>query len=574
MITQDIRNTTVYDQLQEDPNELLAYYRRLFNYKYVLVLPLIEARTLQPVFSFPEKEWLPFYRAREVEWLNFYPKALFRGALDDQPHAKELFNHFEIDHLYPIRFGNTTYGFLALGAHGRPPNEFEKQTARLIVRYLASQWNARRLMNEIQRSSQKTERLLQEISTVLEVTRAMESGGDIQHLLETIMEKAMDVMAVEAVSLMLMTEQGDLEFRVALGPRGKQVKRFKIKPGQGIAGTVAQNGKPLLIADAYNDPRFDHSFDKRSGFRTRSILCVPMSHRGRLIGVVQALNRFDGKPFNEHDLKTFTIYAGQAAVAIENSRLLYKALENEKIKSQIAVASEIQRLIVPEKLPYIPHLELAGRYIPCQGVGGDFYTVVPLNEHETVVAIADVSGKSVPGALLVSTLHAMLKAYLDFTADLALIMRKLNRKIIDLSTTDRFITIFLAKINTRIGQIEYISAGHNPQFLLRRPFKVSPLSSTGMAIGIIDYDYHSQRHSFQPGDVLLLYTDGVVEARNADGREYGEDNLIQLMHTPGMENVSALSERIVRAVHEHCHPQKPHDDVTLLALRYKETDNG
>ncbi len=561
--------------LQGDPNQLLSYYQRLFNYKYLLIFSEIKGNEIQPLFSFPQETFTPFFKGAEIDWLNYYPKALYRNQTEESVNAGEFMTHFGIDHLYPLRFDNKTFGFLGVHAHGRAPNDFEKQTARLIARYLASQWHARGLMNEIRLSTEKTERLLQEISTVLEVTRAIEGGGDIQLLLETIMEKCMEVMGVEAVSLMLAMDDGDLEFRVALGPRGKQVKRYRIKPGQGIAGKVAQSGKPMLIPEAYNDPRFDPSFDKRSGFRTHSILCVPMQHRGKTIGVVQALNRFDGKSFNEHDLRTFTIFAGQAAVAIENSRLLIKALENEKIKSQIAVAAEIQRLIVPEKLPAIPRLKMHGRYIPCQGIGGDFYTVVPLNDDETIVAIADVSGKGVPGALLVSTLNATLKAYLEFTSDLGLVMKKLNRLIMELSTADRFITMFLAKINTRIGEIEYISAGHNPQFLLRRPFKVNELSSTGMAIGIIDYNYRSQRVSFQTGDILLLYTDGVVEARGGKMKEFGEERLAAIMVEEKSGDVSRLCENIITAVTEYSTPGLPQDDVTLLAITFGENeDNG
>ena len=561
--------------LNGDPNQLLAYYQRLFNYKYLLIFPEIRGNEVRPLFSFPQEAFSPFFKGAEIDWLNYYPKALYRNQTEESVNAAEFMSHFGIDHLYPIRFENKTFGFLGVHAHGRAPNDFEKQTARLIARYLASQWHARNLMSEIRRSTEKTERLLQEISTVLEVTRAIEGGGDIQMLLETIMEKCMEVMAVEAVSLMLTMDDGDLEFRVALGPKGKQVKRYRIRPGQGIAGKVAQSGKPLLIPEAYNDPRFDPSFDKRSGFRTHSILCVPMQHRGKNIGVVQALNRFDGKSFNEHDLRTFTIFAGQAAVAIENSRLLIKALENEKIKSQIAVAAEIQRLIVPEILPRISRLKMYGRYIPCQGVGGDFYTVVPLSDDETIVAIADVSGKGVPGALLVSTLNATLKAYLEFTSDLSLVMKKLNRLIMELSTADRFITMFLAKINTRIGEVEYISAGHNPQFLLRRPFKITELSSTGMAIGIIDYSYRSQRVSFQNGDVLLLYTDGVVEARNGRMKEFGEERLAAIMVDEKSGDVSRLCQSIITAVTEYSAPGLPQDDITLLAITFGEDeDNG
>jgi len=551
-----------------EQEEVLSFYKRLFNYKYLYIFPPVKNNTIKPLVAIGREEDLTFYNARDIDWLNFYHKVLTPETLNGESTINHFFDHYEIDRLYPIRLNDECFGFLALGSHGRQGNHLENQIAHLIIRYLASNWHNHALLSDIEDSSKKTEQLLAEISTLLEVTQAIESGGEIQNLLEMIMEKCMKVMMVEAVSLMLIKpDKKYLEFRVALGPKGKDVKRYKIKLGEGIAGKVAQSGKPILISDAYDDKRFDPRFDKVSGFKTESILCVPLVYHKKVIGVVQALNRFDGKPFSEHDLSTFKIFSTQAALAIQNTRLLHKAIENEKLKSQIAIASEIQHLIVPKVLPEIPGLEMSGCYIPSQGVGGDFYTVQNLNEHETVFCIADVSGKSVPGALLVSTLHATLKGYLEFTSDLKVIMKKLNELIIKLSTSNRFITLFISKYDAKNSKLDYISAGHNPQYLLRQPFKIKKMPSTGVCVGLIPFDYKVKSMKLQTGDMIILYTDGIVEARNKKNKTFGEERLNKVLFDNLQRPCEFIQKQIIRAVESFSPNAHEQDDLTLLVIR-------
>ncbi len=571
MVVNLATSSTATRKLNEEQQGLLHYLKNLFRFNRVLLFPRVSGGTLQPVAVEEDRPVVPFFQADAVEWLNYYNKTLHRSDLETGSKILDLFDQYDLDRLYPIRIEKECYGFLGIGAAGKAINQIEHRFTLLVLRYFASYWYNREMMREVDGSTAKTRKLLDELSTLLEITRAVEAGGDIQLLLETIMEKCMSVMKVEAVSLMLMTPSLDaLEFRVALGPKGKQVKRFKIQLGQGIAGYVAKTGQSLLIPDAYADKRFDPSFDKRSGFVTHSILCVPMTHRGKIIGVVQALNRFDGRPFNAHDLRTFTIFAGQAALSIQNSRLLFRALENEKLKSQIAVASEIQRLIVPEKIPEVPGLQLSGLYIPSQGIGGDFYNVIPINDKETFFCIADVSGKSVPGALLVSTLHATLRAYLEFSNDIDMVMDKLNRRIIELSTSDRFITLFLARYNHETRQLCYISAGHNPQYLLRTPFEVIPLQSTGICVGIIPYEYKKASVKLQQGDLIIFYTDGIVEACNPEREMFGEERLEKLLYEHRNKSIDAIRDAIVKDVKTFCAPDDPQDDLTLLLVKINE----
>lgn len=557
--------------INSEQEQILSFYKRLFNYKSVYIFPAITGPSLSPVKVAGNAINEPFSQAKALDWLNFYHQTLTRETLSGPSTVASFFEFYSLDVLYPIRNKDICYGFLGLDMNRRSLNKLEQQIAALIIRYMVSMWQNNDLLQEVETGARKTERLFNEISTLLEVTQALENGGNIQNLLEMIMEKCMAVMGVEAVSLMLLSrDRKSLTFRVALGPKGKDVKPYKIELGRGIAGTVAQTGDSLLIENAYEDSRFDERFDIKSGFKTTSILCVPLMFHNKVIGVVQALNRHDGKAFNENDLRTFKIFASQASLAIQNTRLLHSAIENEKLKTQIQVASQIQHLIVPSTLPQSSHFELAGCYIPSQGVGGDFYTVIPANEHETIFCIADVSGKSVPGALLVSTLHASLVAYLEFTTNIEQVIAKLNSLIIKLSTSERFITLFLAKFDSRTNMLSYISAGHNPQILLRNKKEMLPLKSSGICVGIIPFEYKAQQVELHKNDLIFLFTDGICEARNGENTIYGEARLETLLKANYSSPITSIPNKVVEAVNSFSEGKASlQDDITMLAIRKK-----
>ncbi len=555
-----------YPLTGNEEKKILGFYKNLFQYPNVYLFPLVNGRSMEPELALGDDPLPPFFPDSPIDWINYYQKVLLPSNSEEQGAIGAFFEHFDLDMLCPIRMNGTCFGFLGINARGKPLNHLEQQIAGLIVRYLGTLWTNRRLVEDIRTNASKTETLLMEISTLLEVNQAIESGGEIQSVLETIMEKCMDVLKVEAVSLLLLTEnKKELEFRVALGPRGKEVQRYRVKVGQGIAGTVAKTGKPLLIPDAYSDKRFDRSFDLKSGFRTRSILCMPLTYRGTRLGVVQALNRFDGKPFGDEDLRSFNLFTRQAALAIVNARLLYQAMRKKELENQLTVASEIQRLIVPKQLPKFDDLDVSGYYRPSQQIGGDFYSVIRLNDNQTVFCVADVAGKSVPGALLVSTLHSTLNAYLEFSNDLEEIVNRLNTRIMKMSTSDRFITLFLALYDRKEEALSYISAGHNPQFLMHRPFEIRRLTSTGICIGITPFAYKAKTVSLNEDDILVMYTDGFVEGRNNDGDAFGEKRLEKILYENADRPAGYIIDQIVSTFNDFC--RTPSDDLTLLVVK-------
>jgi sigma-B regulation protein RsbU (phosphoserine phosphatase) len=227
-------------------------------------------------------------------------------------------------------------------------------------------------------------------------------------------------------------------------------------------------------------------------------------------------------PFDMTDQLLLDAFARQVHVSLENNYLYEQSLEMQRIDQEISVAGSIQKKLIPETLPKIDGYDIAGINIPTKYVGGDYYDCIPLKDGRYALIIADVSGKGIPAGLLVSTLQASLHAYLEGTFNLAALAQKLNKVIYDAATMDKYITGFIAILHAETGEIESVSAGHNPIYIVRKNKKIEELKTGGIPFGMLGlpFPYESSKNRLNPGDRLLLYTDGVTEAMNEKEEEY------------------------------------------------------
>ena len=557
-------------EINNDIISVLEYHKRLFNYKNIIIFPAIDNSEIKPMMALKPDTEFSFVQAGELNWLNFHSEMITFDKLKKGEIVQNFFKHFEIDMLIPIREGKECYGFLALSANNKKFNQVELNINLIIVQFLANYWKNQHLLYRSQITTKILHSMFNEITSLLEISYVVKSGNDLQSILELVMDECMRIMKAEAASLMLLDhEKNELEFRVALGPKGKDVKPFRLAVGKGIAGWVAKHGKPLFIPDAYKDERFNPEFDKKSGFKTKSILCVPMTYKNQITGVLQVLNRQDGTTFQKSDLRIFTIFASMAALAIENTRLFYSVLDKEMLEKDLSIAAEIQRLMIPIKLPEAEGIISKGTYLPSKDVGGDIYGIFPVNENETVFCIGDVSGKGVPGALLVSTLHATLKAYLQFTTDIQLIVNKLNQLILEISTKDKFITFFIAYYNRVNSELIYINAGHNPPYLLQRGKESVKVKTNGMALGVMPYEYKTTNVKINNDDLLVLYTDGLIEAWDEKKKTFGDKKLQTIVNLHNEFNCGLLHDLIIQYVNLHTENVAKADDFALLVLQFK-----
>ncbi len=274
-------------------------------------------------------------------------------------------------------------------------------------------------------------------------------------------------------------------------------------------------------------------------------------------------------PFEGTDQLLLDALARQVHGSLENRYLHEQALEKQKIEQEMTVAASIQQRIIPASLPGINGYDLAGINIPSKQVGGDYYDCIPLPDGRYAIVMADVSGKGVPAALLVSSFHAYLAAYLEDTTQLPELAVKLNRAICRASTSDRFITASFALLSPRDGSLESLNAGHPPAYLLRRDGSVQELAEGGVALGMLDMDfpYQSERVVLGPGDRLLLYTDGIPEAANGAGEFYQQNSsLAEYALQPREGGAGAFIQDLIGDIRKFTGNASQSDDITALYL--------
>jgi len=549
--------------LSKNLKNSLDFYRNIFDYQNILLLSS-EGNKFSVLLQANQNRYSKFHL--ESKKLNIKENVYQRHNHSKKSLVSILCDHFGVEVLFKV---NETF-FIAVDSQQDKLTEQEIKLGIFFSQYLNNLLQSEQLVIDLESNSKRLRQMISEITTLHEVTRALDSGQNLDALLYYIMEKCKVIMNAEATSLMLtIPETNELEFKIVLGPKSEEVKPFRLPIGKGISGWVAKTGKPVLIPDAYADDRFDPSFDKRSGFRTRSMLCVPMVYKTKIIGVMTVINRMDQFSFTENDQVLLTIFASQAALAIENAKLLLEAIENERLQKELQVAAEIQQLLIPQKLPKIKKLDISATYLPCQEISGDFYNIIPVGKGRYAFIVADVSGKGIPGAMVVSNMQATLRAYLEQSDDLLSIVSKLNLSIIDQTTDDRYITFFIGIYDEAKMTLEYINAGHNPPLHYANNKNINKLKTGGIFIGFLPFEYTSDKIQLESGDILVLYTDGLVEAMNAQEEEFGEENVIKIIKNKSKSTSKFIQKSLIENVTKHIGDNKLEDDFTLVVTKIK-----
>ena len=422
-------------------------------------------------------------------------------------------------------------------------------------------------------SRQELVRRLSRLQRVLSVATVINSTLDLDRLLELGMVVAREVMDAEASSLMLAEEgSGDLVFEVATGSVGDQVKaKYRIPRGQGIAGWVAQEGKPALVRDAYDDPRFNPDFDRETGFRTRSVLCIPLRDKGRLIGVASVLNKRgeagEHLVFEEEDVDIFGLLCDQLAVAIENAKLHAAVLARQRLERDLELAQTIQQSFLPQSYPETPGLVLAARNEPAQSIGGDMYDFFRICERDLAVVIGDVSGKGISAALYMARLVSDLRHAAAASPDPGDVLAALNDALVPRSTRGMFVTLTYMLINLETREFRYASAGHHPILRRRVDGDISYLSTRGgTPLGIVPRAvFPVETATMEEGDLLLMFTDGIVEATSNAEEMFGYARLEeQVKNNPPHPTI--LIGRLVDAVRSYAGMERMLDDITAVGV--------
>lgn len=354
----------------------------------------------------------------------------------------------------------------------------------------------------------------------------------------------------------------------------KLVRSQTVRIGEGLLGEIADFGGAVLVTDAERDPRIPrYSADY---LRVRSLIAVPMRFHHRIMGVLCVVNRVDARPFTETDLNLLQALADQASVSAHYSILHADLDAKRRMDQDLDVARRVQQMLLPRRLPEPAGVELAAFNVPALGIGGDYYDFVRVDERSIGLAIADVSGKGIGGALLMSVYRSVLRAKAPGCASPAAVLREINRVLRDDLYEDMFVTALYLVYDEISRELRVARAGHEPPVLRRAGETVSfaRIESDGVAIGLAapeDFDAALTETvvTLAPGDLVALYTDGITEAQNAQGEEWGLERFVAALREAPAGAESALAhvrDRLMAFVGD----SPPYDDMTLSLMRVRE----
>ncbi len=415
-------------------------------------------------------------------------------------------------------------------------------------------------------------REVRNLNALLEVSRALGAEMHLDSLLPVIIQKTTEVMDAERSSLFIYDPDTDeLWSKVA---EGLDEKEIRFPSGVGIAGDVAKSLKTANISDAYDDDRFNPEFDKQTNFRTKSVLCMPMTTRkGELIGVIQVLNKTDGGVFLDQDEILLEALCTQAGVAIVRARLTEAFLEKQRIEESLKLAADIQMGMLPSTFPAFPDrkdFDLYAGIIPAREVGGDFYDFFLIDKKHLCFVIGDVSGKGIPAALFMALTKTQIKASSSRRRTPGDVLFRANNDLCHENESGMFCTLFYGILNTETGEVAYANAGHNPPYLIQPTGLASQIETTGgIALGVMDeMPFETSTLTLSKGDSIYLYTDGVNEAMNEKDEEYSYERLEAFLNDSKASSVSETVEASLNSVKVFASTAPQSDDITVLTIKY------
>ena len=404
-----------------------------------------------------------------------------------------------------------------------------------------------------------------DLEPILAVAAKLATPFDLGTMLREVVNAAKQVLGAERGSVWLYDPETDeLVLEIATG-----IDPVRVASGTGLVGTCARQRGIINVTDCYSDPRFDPETDRRSGYRTRCMLTLPLiGHDATLVGVMQVLNKADGT-FGKEDEALATVLAAQCAIALQRVRMTEAVIEGEKLRQQLEMARVVQMSSLPRTMPAVAGYDVYGTFKPADLTGGDTFDLSRVGE-ELVVVLADATGHGIAPALSVTQMQAMLRMALRLGASLEEAYTQVNDQLSEILPGDRFITAFIGILDPAAHRVRFHSGGQGPILHFHAaanesthhkptsfPLAAMPITRLRPAV-VLD---------LAPGDILALVSDGIFEYRNPQGEEFGEARVRHLLAAHHARPAAEISALLFAAVQDFARKAPQEDDMTVVLVK-------
>jgi phosphoserine phosphatase RsbU/P len=403
--------------------------------------------------------------------------------------------------------------------------------------------------------------------TLIDAVHRVSSSLDLDEVMETIFDSLKELLDYSAAVICVVDSRDGVLYRLKTRgyPSGSITEEF-FASGRGIIGWVIKHKRGVIINDVKDDARYVQARSE-----TRSEIAAPIvRHDDKVIGGINLESDRPGA-YNRRDLELLTMFASLAASAINHSLLYSKVMHQRQVEAELELARKVVDGMLLDSFPVISGFDIHGTVIPMKKVGGDYLDFLDLFPEQLGVVVADVTGNGLDAALIMVTFRAYLHAMVMNDLAMRVVMSRINRLVHEATGGERFITSFYGLLDPNSKRLVYINAGHNPPLLVRADGSHQLLDEGEIPLGVFDDTQYSEFFvDLRAGDVLVLYTDGVTEAKNTRDEHFGLKRLEQIVRAAGDRNSYSICKDVTRAVHDFSSKAGgPGDDMTISVIKVK-----
>ena len=386
---------------------------------------------------------------------------------------------------------------------------------------------------------------------------------DLDKLKEKITDTLTESMMLENVHLIVENKAGDFEVSFE---QGGKIRLNKFSRSGDFINLLRKIDRPIGYDEIVT--RISESEENKLLNKLNCYLLIPLAHRGDLNGILCLGNKLTRTSFSAEDARLLNVLSDQIAIALENIDLYQAKMEKQHIEKEISVAREIQKMLLPYQIPQGKNFEISAMNIPSREVGGDYYDFIQLDDHHFGIAIGDISGKGIPGAMLMSNLQATLRASVWQFHEPADVMKRINNQIANTTSPEKFATFFYGILDSQKLTFTFTNAGHNYPVIKKRNGQSCHLTDGGLVIGVKpDFEYSQTTMRLFPGDTVVFYTDGITEALNPQIEEFGEQKLLDIIINYPYHSAEELRNYIYEEMIRFTQGESQYDDLTLIVLQ-------
>jgi sigma-B regulation protein RsbU (phosphoserine phosphatase) len=402
---------------------------------------------------------------------------------------------------------------------------------------------------------------IDKLRMLLDITKEISRSLNLQEVLNLVMDTLDSLIPYDAAGIFVL-ENREFKAEAVRGYNIDELRDVHLKLGEGFIGSVALSAAPIISHDVRNDPVYVNARDQ-----TRSEMVAPIISNDEVIGVFD-LESDELSAYSEDDLDVLLLLASQVAIIIEKVMLHEQLIEKKRLEGQLEVARQVQLELLPPQDPELAGYDISAYNFPTEEVSGDYYDWVRIYDDQIGIVIADVAGKGVPAAILMAFLRASLRAATHVGYATHISMAKVNYLLWESIERNQFVTAFYGILDVTNKTLAYTNAGHNPPILLDKDGNFSFIERGSVPLGMFrDTRYHEYYLTTQPGEVLVLYTDGVTEAHNRQGEEFGRERLAEAVKAHRHLSASELITAVYREVIEWTEELGATDDVTFFVIK-------